>query len=180
VPASEPALTLAPADLATPPWREMIDKLEKRVRELELTRHPPLENANEDGGGANSGSPARPAESIQKKDIARFDVLVGKGQSLLSLKQPAEALACFEQALALEPNRPELLVKQGTALEQLGRLDEAIECYDRAIAVDDSMTLAYLFKGGLFNRMQRFMEALECYERALRNPAKKVGNPDVG
>jgi len=79
-----------------------------------------------------------------------------------------EALVCFDEALAVEPNNAEALVKKGTALERLRKLNEAIECYDRAIAADNSMTIAYLYKGGLFNRMERFGEALECYEMALK------------
>ena len=83
-------------------------------------------------------------------------------------QQAAEALGCFEQALALEPNHAEALVRKGVALERLQKPDEAIACYDQAIAADASLTVAYLYKGGLFNRLERFNEALACYEQALR------------
>src|SRR5207247_9265364 len=76
-------------------------------------------------------------------DTPEIALLLGKGQSLLHLDQTEEAIACFNEVLALDPQHTEALVKKGTALEKIKRLEDAIECYDRAIAVDDSMTLAY-------------------------------------
>ena len=52
----------------------------------------------------------------------RLDMLVGKGQSLLSLDQAGEALAAFEEALALEPDHTDALVKQ----KSLGIPDEIL------------------------------------------------------
>jgi len=99
---------------------------------------------------------------------------LAKGQSLLDLDKAEEALACFEEALALEPDHAEALVKKGAALERLRKLNEAIDCYDRAIKADSTMTIAYLYKGGLCNRMERFNEALQCYEQALRTQEKRA------
>ena len=118
---------------------------------------------------------AEPAAEEGRPDAARITVLLGKGQSLLNLDQAEEALACFDEVLALDANHPEALVKKGAALERLRKLDEAVACYDRAIAADSSLTVAYLYKGGLFNRMERFSEALECYEQALRTQETRRG-----
>jgi tetratricopeptide (TPR) repeat protein len=134
-----------------------LDKLEKRILELEHTSRPPLE----------SGAPPSPAPP-EGPNAAQITLLLGKGQSLLNLDQNEEAAACFDEVLALDNNHPEALVRKGAALERLRKLEEAIVCYDRAIAADGSMTMAYLYKGGLFNRLERFNEALECYEQALR------------
>ena len=105
--------------------------------------------------------------------LDRMAMILGKGQSLLSLDKPEEAIACFDEAIALDPRHSEALVKKGTALERLKRLEEAIDCYDRAIAANRSMTLAYLYKGGVCNQLERFSEALECYEQALRSQQQK-------
>jgi tetratricopeptide (TPR) repeat protein len=88
------------------------------------------------------------------------------------LDKPQEALDCFDEVLALDPEHADALVKKGAALERLQRLDEAIECYDLAIARDNSLTMAYLYKGGVFNRMERYSEALACYELALKSQQK--------
>jgi tetratricopeptide (TPR) repeat protein len=150
-----------------------LDRLEQRILQLEQTGRLPLDDASHrepdgallpPGSGAASTNP----ESAAIPATARITLWLGKGQSLLNLDQPEQALACFEEALALDPNHAEALVKKGAALEVLRRLDEAVTSYDRAIAADSSLTVAYLYKGGLCNRMERFSEALECYEKALR------------
>ena len=154
-----------------------LERLEKRICELEHTAHPPLHDGAALDPEANppaAQSEAEPA-AAGRPDAARITVLLGKGQSLLNLDQAEEALGCFDQVLALDANHPEALVKKGAALERLRKLDEAIACYDRAIAADSSLTVAYLYKGGLFNRMERFSEALECYEQALRTQEARHG-----
>jgi tetratricopeptide (TPR) repeat protein len=160
-----------------------IEQLEKRIHQLEhLSQPTPPPAAALVQGASNSAalpdanvSPAAMGEATASTDTARITVLLSKGQSLLNLDQADEALACFDQVLALDANHPEALVKKGAALERLQRLDEAIACYDRAIAADNSLTVAYLYKGGLFNRMERFGEAIACYEQALRTQENHRG-----
>jgi tetratricopeptide (TPR) repeat protein len=99
-------------------------------------------------------------------------MLLGKGQTLMKLDKPEDALGCLDEALALEPDNTDALIKKGAVLERLQRLPEAIDCYDRAIARDNTITMAYLYKGAVFNRMERYSEALECYEQALKTRQK--------
>jgi tetratricopeptide (TPR) repeat protein len=178
-----PVVTVGPAERSSQRLLGALEQLEKRIYQLEHTPMPPL---HESGSPAqaqdtpatspNGGPPdTAPAEAAPVPEAARVATLLGKGQSLLNLDQAEEALACFEQALELEPNHAEALVKKGSALERLRKLDEAIACYDQAIAADGSMTVAYLYKGGLFNRMERFNEALECYEKALHTQEVRRG-----
>jgi len=154
-----------------------LERLEKRIQELERTSRPPLgEGAATNILDLQSAGTAPAAESgaaaATAKD-AETGSLSAKGQTLLNLAKWEEAIACFDQVLAREPNNTDALVKKGTALERLRRPQEALSCYDQAIAADGSMTIAYLYKGGLFNRMERFTEALECYERALHTQEKR-------
>jgi tetratricopeptide (TPR) repeat protein len=152
-----------------------LERLEKRIYELENMPHPTLPQVaaptleaqslpSPSNGDATPG-PAKAEAAVP--DAAHVTVLLGKGQAHLNLDQAEEAMACFDQVLAIDANHPDALVKKGAALERLRKLDEAVACYDRAIAADSSLTVAYLYKGGLFNRMERFSEALECYEKAL-------------
>ena len=96
----------------------------------------------------------------------RLASLLDTGEHLLDLKQPASALVCFQEVLALDAHHTRAHVKKAAALEQLGRLDEALACYDHAIALDDSLADAYVGKGAIYNRLERYREALECYEHA--------------
>ncbi|MCS7049458.1 MAG: tetratricopeptide repeat protein [Verrucomicrobiae bacterium] len=149
-----------PTEQATARFSTALSQLERRVSEMERDM-PPTTTRNVTAQTPDSLT----ATGDERAQIAAW---LGKGQSYLNLDRPAEALACFDEALALNPREPEALVKKGTALEKLGRLDEALEHYDRAIEADQNMTLAYLCKGGVYNRLERYQEALECYEKALR------------
>ena len=164
-----------------------VEQFEKRVYELEhITRTPLNETSSLSNGGkasaivhetGSSGVEAArehaPLPNRSALDHDRVTLLLGKGQSMLNLDDAHAAVACFDEALAIDPSNAEAWVRKGTALEQLQQLEQAIQCYDRALAADNSMTIAYLHKGGLFNRMERFSEALECYEKALRTQEKR-------
>jgi tetratricopeptide (TPR) repeat protein len=167
-------VAVGPAEQSNQRLLGALERLEQRIYHLEHTNPPPLHEGGSPDQKANSASPV-PNGATAAPDAAHITVLLGKGQSLLNLDQAEEALACFDQVLALDPNHSEALVKKGAALERLRKLDEAIACYDRAIAADSSLTVAYLYKGGLFNRMERFGEALECYEQALRTQESRRG-----
>ncbi len=141
----------------------VIDRLEKRILELENTTRAPLNEP--DFGGVIPQTPA----------TRRVDDLVVEGQLFLDTNKPEKAISCFDSALELQPNLPEALIKKAAALEKTERLDEALACYDRAIENEESATTALLQKGGLLNRMARYEEALQCYEQALRTQEKKTG-----
>ena len=145
-----------------------LDRLEKKILELEQTAQTPS------GGGAqaSAASTATAAVAAASAGAGRIPLLLAKGESLLNLDKPEEAVACFDEILTLAPAHPEALVKKGDALERLRKIDEAINCYDRAIATDGSLTIAFLHKGGLFNRLERYEEALQCYEQALHSQEK--------
>jgi len=169
-----------PAEQSNLRLLDAVERLEKRLFELEHTAGSEWSEAEPANNGpkgipvqSSAEATAPPEEAAGVTDAARITSLLGKGQSLLNLDKAEAALACFDEALALDPNHTEALVKKGTVLERLRKLDEAIECYDLAIAADRSMTIAYLYKGGLFNRMARFSEALECYEQALRTQERR-------
>jgi tetratricopeptide (TPR) repeat protein len=147
---------------------EVIERLEKRIGEIEGTAHGPDgsnrdatdEDARASGSASAVSSPAPAPTSVV--------ALLGRGESLLKLGRAETALTCFEDAIAGAPQCAEAHIRKGMALEQLKRIDQAIECYDRAIALDRTVTLAYLRKGSLYNQQERYGEALDCYEQALK------------
>jgi len=164
-------MNMRPAEASGDRLLGVIERLEKRVGELEHTSHLsiPLEQTGPHNGSDHQAE--QPKDPPSKAE--RVSMILGKGQSLLSMEKAEEAIACFDEAIALEPGNAEALVKKGTALEKLRRLDEAIQFYDRAITADRSMTLAYLYKGGVCNQLERFSEALACYEQALQSQQKQ-------
>jgi len=179
-------VTVNRAEQSTARFLHTIERLEKRIDELEGTADAtptsePKKPAEPSPETIEASEPkhttdadaavSRPRGEHEERD-ARIALLFGKGQALLNLQQADTALACFDEVIALDSTNPEAFVKKGMALERLGKLDEAIDCYDRAIALDNSMTMAYLNKGGVFNRLERYGEALQCYEQALRAQQK--------
>ncbi len=157
----------------------VIERLERRTVELEHAAHAPL-SEHTSSSAEPKPPPTSAAGEVQAPhaDKPKSDpvaLMLAKGQSLLNQEEHDQALACFDEVLASEPNHPEALVKKGVALERLRKVDEAIRCYDDAIAADASMTIAYLYKGGLFNRLERYSEALACYEQALRTQENRRG-----
>lgn len=170
---------LGPADnavaLANQRLTSVIERMERRIFELEHTAVPPAATVTTMAATTGSDSPVLPAPANDRE--GRIAALLGKGRALLSADKPRDALSCYNEVLKLDLNHPEALVKKGAALERLKQDDEALQCYDRAIKADRRMTVAYLYKGGVCNRLERYEEALKCYEQALQaeEETKKAG-----
>jgi tetratricopeptide (TPR) repeat protein len=151
----------------------VIQHLEKRITELEQTTALPLKDSPPSTNGGADAHPELALNSAPKDQPGHIAKLLERGQALLTGERPEDAIACFDEVLALEPNQAEALVKKGTALEKMRQPQEALEYYDRAIAADSTLTIAYLHKGGLCSRLEKYTEAMECYERALHTQEKK-------
>lgn len=157
----------------------LVEQMEKRLQELEHATQPGVSALKH--AGKSNGEPVEPpmpastdtGTALPPTGEDRIHTLLGKGQSLLNLGQVEQAIACFDQAIRLNPDHVDALLKKGHALERLQKYQEALDCYDRAIAVDESLTLAYVYKGGVYNHLERYDEALACYEKALRAQQKQ-------
>jgi len=69
-------------------------------------------------------------DAINTSNAAALERL---GTALLRLGQPGEAIACFEKALAYEPDEIDALTGLGTALAETGKLDDAVRVWRRAL-----------------------------------------------
>jgi tetratricopeptide (TPR) repeat protein len=183
-PGDSPLISIGPAEHTNVRLLGALERLEKRIYELEHTSHVPLHEGAEGAtkpfwqpspavAEPNGDATTQAGDAADRASAARVEVLLGKGLSMLNQDKPEAALNCFDEALALDPKNGDALVRRGIALERLEKLTEALDSYDRAIEADGSMTIAYLHKGGLFNRMERFDEALACYEQALQTQERK-------
>jgi tetratricopeptide (TPR) repeat protein len=152
-----------------------VDRLEKRILELEQMARAPLAKKNLPAMPEHQNG-AAVSNDDREECVAN---LLAEGQKSVEAGAPEKALECFEMALAIQPQHAEALVKKAGALEKLDRVDEAVACYDRAIEADNSLAIAYLQKGGLFNRLARYDEALQCYEQALRTQEKNASREKV-
>ncbi len=72
------------------------------------------------------------------------EVLLARGQALIELGRPAQALEEAQQALALEPNAPDIVNAKRIALQRLGRWREALTLAERLATMGDPTGEAYL------------------------------------
>lgn len=82
-------------------------------------------------------------------------------------ERKAEAIECFQRALAIDPNNAETLHKFGVVLSSLEKRAEAIECFQRALAIDPNNAETHHNLGVAFQVLERKAEAVECYQKAL-------------
>jgi tetratricopeptide (TPR) repeat protein len=185
--------TAGVAELASARFQGAIDQLQKRILELEHGVQESLAqtarqrteglSANKSNGASldsaaevlallRPGQAAAGAPGEASSAASHAAVLLGKGQALLNLDAPEQALACFDEVLGFDPNNAEAFVRKGLTFEKMQNWEQALVNYDRAIAADHALTIAYLYKGGVCNRLQRHKEALESYEQALQTESK--------
>jgi len=70
------------------------------------------------------------AEKAKYKEVGDY---CKRGKELLDGRRYEEAIACFEEALAIKPKSKEALADLGLCYEMLGRNREALACYKKSI-----------------------------------------------
>lgn len=97
--------------------------------------------------------------------------LTRKGANLSELGRHEEALACHNQALALNPDHAVLWGNKGSTLHSMGRYEEALACHDRALELEPGDYIAWHNKGSILDQLGHYEEALMYLNRALEiNP----------
>jgi tetratricopeptide (TPR) repeat protein len=76
------------------------------------------------------------------------------------------AIACFRDALSLQPESATAHFNLGLALMEQGKLEEAKECYRQAIACQADFVAAHCNLGNIFREQDKQDEALACYQAA--------------
>jgi len=94
-----------------------------------------------------------------------------KGVEFRALGRYAEALACQERALELNPRYAMAWNNKGNVLDGLGQTAEALACFDQAIAFDSCYEKGWHNKGVGLRKLERHQEALAYFDRAVEiNP----------
>ena len=66
----------------------------------------------------------------------QVEILCQKGKKFFENGEYLEAMQCYEQAILLNPNDPDLWNSKGLVLRTLGRYNEAIECFNKSLQID--------------------------------------------
>lgn len=91
----------------------------------------------------------------------------GQGCALCEAERFQEAIAAFDQSIALDSNYYKAWNNRGNALCGLKRYAEALASYDRAIALRPDYHQARFNRGLLLAEMMAYGNALESYEQAI-------------
>jgi tetratricopeptide (TPR) repeat protein len=83
-----------------------------------------------------------------------------------------EAIACYQKALALDPDLATAHYNLGNTRSRKGQLEEAIVCYRTAIALDPKFAMAHTNLGVALSRRGRVDEAIACYRTAIASDPK--------
>lgn len=62
--------------------------------------------------------------------------LVSQGNNHLEEGYLEKALDCFEQALKIKKDDPDIWNKKGIILRSMGRYQEAVKCFDESLKLD--------------------------------------------
>jgi tetratricopeptide (TPR) repeat protein len=93
-------------------------------------------------------------------DTEYVDALIGLGQTALATGNFQDALRYVDQAIELEPTRPEANLARGRALEAVGRPGDAQAAYFRALEADSTLAPASLRISALQLDQGRFDQVL--------------------
>ncbi|GCA93838.1 tetratricopeptide repeat protein [Microcystis aeruginosa] len=82
-------------------------------------------------------------------------------------KEYQEAIASFDRALEIKPDKHEAWYNRGVALDILGIFEQAIASYDRALEFKPDKHEAWYNRGVALGNLGRFEQAIASYDRAL-------------
>ncbi|PZO34016.1 MAG: hypothetical protein DCF17_21015, partial [Shackletoniella antarctica] len=97
----------------------------------------------------------------------KFELYFEAGNLAAADQQFKWAIASYDAALAIKPDKHEALYNKGIALDELGRYEEAIACYDAALAIKPDDHQALYNKGYALFNLGRYEEAIASYDAAL-------------
>lgn len=123
--------------------------------------------------GANS---TRSVMKVKSKRLAGLAARVSQrdaltpmaaARSLRIVGRYEDAVASYDQALALEPEFAEAWVNRGNTLYLLGRHDLAVASYNEALKYRPNFADALDNRGVVLLKMRRYQEALESFQQAV-------------
>ncbi|HIK46565.1 MAG TPA: tetratricopeptide repeat protein [Leptolyngbyaceae cyanobacterium M65_K2018_010] len=99
--------------------------------------------------------------------VETAETLNAQGCTLCERGEFKQALAIFDQAIALDGTHCTAWSNRGNALCGLNRYAEALAAYDRAIALNPQYHQAWFNRGKLLAEMGAYGNAIESYNRAI-------------
>jgi len=90
-----------------------------------------------------------------------------QGLQLAKTGDLSGAIACYDQALQINPSIYDIWFNRGLTLFHLGEFNEAIASYDRALLIKQDSPKAWYNRGGILGELGQFSEAIASLDVAL-------------
>jgi len=97
----------------------------------------------------------------------RADLYFKQGLLFATPGKWKEAIAAFDQAVAIKPDEHDTFYNKGIALGNLGRYEEAIAAFDQALAIKPDRHDAFYNKGIVLGNLGRYEEAIAAFDQIL-------------
>lgn len=95
-----------------------------------------------------------------------------KGNILLDLGRPTEAVEAYKTAIKISPNYAEGYSNLGNGFQAVGDYTQAIECYQGALKIEPGNLEFKLNLGNAYSRTHLYEKATQCYEEIISiNPS---------
>jgi tetratricopeptide (TPR) repeat protein len=107
------------------------------------------------------------ALSYARQTDASADLLGLRGDILLANGLHIEALAAFDQALALKPDSAWLLAHRGEVHYQLNNIEQALDDFNQSLKIKPSSLWALAHRGNALHRKGNHRDALKDFEIVL-------------
>ncbi len=117
-------------------------------------------------------SPSKPLIRTHAKRIDNLPRLLpaewnNKGSALCSLGQYTDAIACFQNALAIDSESLSAWINLGVVYYQLNRLQESFDCLQKATLIDAECAMAWSNGGNVLLELGRNDQAMVFCEQAI-------------
>ena len=106
---------------------------------------------------------------IQKsKPLNKAAYFLTKAVKLSKEKKYAEAIACYDKVIELDPRSKAAWFNKALVSSHLDKHEEALTCYEEAIRIDPTYARSWFNKGVTCIRLKKIPEAVVCFEEAVR------------
>jgi serine/threonine protein kinase len=94
--------------------------------------------------------------------------LLDKAQIFYELKRYEDAIACYEEAILIQPNFHQAWYERGKILYQLKRYEEAIASFDKVIQFQGDYAEAWFQRTQALYKLQSYEDAIASLDKALQ------------
>ncbi len=171
-------LRMAQTRLVTTPWGELVQSVGDRIVQLsgqfalvldqvETSADQSFAEASEQEASGDLDQAVRlysRAEKLDKHDPA---IPFNKGNALVALARPAEAMIAFRQALERDPQFAEAAFNLAHLFEAERRFEEAERCYRQALGIHPGYAAASYNLARILTDQQSFRDAVPLWEGFL-------------